>query len=258
MDILYGNLLFYRSLRVGFPSAQITVYDNCSVPGARLKIEEFARVHGCGYVPLVNRVMHWEFIQSVVEREWGPVVIMDPDVCLWENMERLDIGDSLYGGRYIPRFRDEFTHTLTHGRVHPSFLLIPDCEKLRNEVNKLKGQYWFFSPYQHMMYCDPDTDEWTFHDTAGFLYSALKENVYVFGEEELNRYDHLFQGVGPCFKMVADSIKNDEDKQFFINSHELAKGPDYKRLKGIWRRQEQYFMRRAVNDEGFRIRIEDR
>lgn len=244
MDALYGSTLIFKTLRIGFPSAKVTIVDNASVPGARMIIEGLAMTHGCKYVQLENRVAHYQFIEWVVNNNLGPVALLDGDICLWENCEGWSFGDRLYAGRYIPKFRDEFTQTITEERVHPSFVWIDDCEKLRSEIEKIKDKYFCFLPFHHQMFKSPDTSEWHFQDTLGLLYQALKERVSLFTEKELSAYDHLF--AGSYYSLLLETINNKQDRELLRKTHDLGK-TDFMKLKGIWKLQNDYFRRRAVD-----------
>lgn len=244
MDALYGNTLIFKTLRVGFPNAQVTIVDNASVPGARMIIEGLAMTHDCKYMQLDHPVAHYQFIEWVVNNASGTVIFLDGDVILWENCEGWSFCDYLYAGRYIPKFRDEFTQTVTEERVHPSFVWIDDCERLRNEIAKIKDKYFCFLPYHHQMFRSPDTGEWHFQDTLGLLYQALKEKVYLFTETELRAYDHLF--AGSYYSLLLETINNEQDKELLRHTHDLGK-TDYRKLKGIWKLQDDYFRRRAVD-----------
>jgi len=89
---------------------------------------------------------------------------------------------------------------------------------------------------------DPTTRDWYRFDTLSALYTVLKDKTYCFGSKELDAYDHIFCGTHPHF---IDGRMNANDREGFINTHNDAKH-DYKKLQGIWKLQDEYFLRRSV------------
>ncbi len=46
-ELFYGTELIFKTLRVGFPNAKVTVVDNASIPEVRTEIELLAKENDC-------------------------------------------------------------------------------------------------------------------------------------------------------------------------------------------------------------------
>lgn len=242
---LYGNTLIFKTLRIGFPTANITVVDNASIAYARGVISKCAKDTGCAYRPLQDEILHHQFLEYIVNSSKGTVVFLDPDICFWGNCEKWDFSNYLLAGRLLPQFQDEYTQCITEARIHTSFLWINSCSALNDAIQNTRRTYFEYEPFKPVVYMEPISREWYRFDTLSLLYTVLKERIYCFNSNELDTYDHLF--CGTHFPIVYEKLTGN-DKSVFKNIHEYAKH-DYKRLKGIWKFQEEYFVRRGKKEE---------
>jgi hypothetical protein len=241
-ELLYGSTLVFRTLRIGFPTAHVTIVDNNSISEVRHVLRYLALRERCDYVQLDGDAAcaHHNFLESVVARAGGgTVVFLDPDVVLWQNCEGWRF-DGLAAGRLIPCFADEFSGCVTLPRLHTSFLWIPDRERLRREVERLSCDRIDFEPFRPFMF--RDGDRWLRLDTGASLYAAFREQMIPFGEAELNAYDHLF--CGSHIDQVMPGLP-EEEREAFRRSHARARAGE-EDLRGLWREQERYFERRRV------------
>jgi hypothetical protein len=235
-----GTLLVFRTLRVGFPTAEITVIDNASLPAVRSAIIEAAEHAACAYVQREPEMLHEDFLREVMlgTAYEGPVVLLDPDVIFWRECESWHI-ERLLAGRMLPEFMDEFTGCRTLERLHTSFLWIRDVGALRDRIWALRNRYFEFDPFPPRMFALDG--EWYRGDTLSFLCGALPDEVQSFTEQELDAYDHLF--CGSHLDLVLPRIQADT-RTFLRRAHAQA-ASDPSRLQGLWREQEQYFRLRS-------------
>jgi hypothetical protein len=235
-----GTLLVFRTLRVGFPTAAVTVIDNASLPEVRPAIREAAEAAGCEYVQRDPENSHAEFLREVIlgPNYAGPVVLLDPDVIFWSDCEGWRIR-RLLAGRMLPEFMDEFTRCRTLARLHTSFLWIRDVTALRERVSALMTSYFEFDPFPPRMFAVDGA--WYRGDTLAFLCGALPDEVQPFGEKELDAYDHLF--CGSHLDLVLPEVPK-ETQTFLKWAHAQALA-DRSRLRGLWRQQEDYFRLRS-------------
>jgi len=254
IELLYGSTLIFKTLRTGFPTAEITVVDNASIPSARPVISRLAKQSGCAYVQLKTEIKHHHNMNTIVlgtkkYKEKGTVIFLDPDIVFFECCEDWDFGRYLFAGRLIPTYADEFTQSLMLSRIHLSFLWIPDIELLRNKINEHPKRHLGFDPFLQYTFFDTNSDGWFYLDTGAGLFLAFREEAYCFGEKELDAYSHIFCGsygdvVAPCL--------NSEDRKTFLRHHMYAKKGDYEKLRGVWREQDDYFKRRSNKPESDR------
>jgi hypothetical protein len=240
-----GTLLVFRTLRTGFPTAEVTVIDNASLPEVRPAIRKAAEASGCAYVQRDPEIRHEDYLREVIAGSDGdgPVVLLDPDVIFWEECEQWRF-DRLLAGRMLPEFLDEFTGCRTLPRLHTSFLWIRDLAVLRERVSALVARYFDFDPFPPRMFAVDG--EWYRGDTLAFLCGALPDDVQAFGEHELDAYDHLF--CGSHLDLVLPYVP--KETQTFLKWAHAEALSDPARLRGLWRRQDEYFRLRSPATEG--------
>ncbi len=243
IESLYGTTLVFKTLRVGFPTAEIHVVDNASLPAVRPLLRQHAHDCDADFTQLKQGITHHKFIEQTLDRQLeGSAIFVDPDVCFWENVEAWNF-NTLMAGRRLPKYVCEFSGCITHPRLHTSFLWIPDVRVLQETVWTLRTQYFELHPFRPIMFKADNV--WQRFDTGGSLYAALPEQMYAFTERELEGYDHLF--CGTHLNIVAPKLRPD----FAIVFEQLHRQVqiDHQALKGAWRMQDNYFNSRAVLGE---------
>jgi hypothetical protein len=235
-DALYGSLLTLKTIRIGFPDADVMVVDNGSidVPDIRLAAEAV----GAGYMKQ-NEVPHWQFMRKAIEIVRQPLVFADPDLIFWDRMK---MPETLIAGRLIPQFFDEYTQTLTHARLHTSLLSIPDPQKLWQVIRAEESRMWESDLLRPIML--PSNGKWERWDTGAPLYGAIGGHAFT---TELDSYDHIF--CGSHLKYVAEKL-NPTARSEFKRVHDIARTGDLSKLRGIWKLQEQYFKDRYADRYG--------
>lgn len=243
-DLFYGTELIFKTLRVGFPSASISVVDNCSVPEARDEVESLAKEAGCQFLAISDGpIAHDRFILKTIRDAAndhsfeGPLVFVDPDVCLWESWEEFHF-DGLVAGKFVGRFFDPVTQTVTMPRLHTSLLWISDPKRLWEEVVRIKSRRFDFDPF---LSCSVNLDGvWYRYDTGASLYAALPGRFSRFEERHLDCYDHIF--AGSHLDLFFDSY-DESCQRMFSQVHGAARAGDLDALRGIWRYQDAVFHR---------------
>lgn len=240
LDLLGGSTLVFKTLRTGFPTAEVHVADNCSLADARPVIQASADAAGCRFSQFNKEVAHHGFIEYVLSRYDGPIVFLDPDVIFWEPCEHWQFS-SVAAGRLIPRFHDEYSDTKTAERLHTSFLWVPDAARLRSAVAETRRGHWDFQPFQPYSY--RSHHGWVRFDCGAGLYAAMGDRCQPYDEGQLSAYDHLF--LGSHLDLVLSSLPGDE-AQVLSAVHAQAQS-DPTSLKGLWLTQQAYFERRRCS-----------
>lgn len=239
-DYLPGNTLIFKTARVGFPTAKIYILDNSSAMEARGYIKKCSDGINAKYCQLQQELQHEVIIEYLVNNIWeGTCILLDPDMCFWQNCEKWGF-NALIAGRLIPRFLDDYSKCITAERIHTSFWWINDAGKLREAIKEIKTRYFDFHPFSPYMYQD-ERGQWIRYDTGASLYAALINRMQGFTHAELRAYDHLFCGTN--YKEVAAQLDNQTE---FLNIHKQAI-KDHRKLRGIWKRQEDYFRAKESN-----------
>jgi hypothetical protein len=234
---LYGSLLTFKTIRIGFPSSELVVFDNGSLPSAQIEIKKAAEAVGAKFYSLQTEVMHHDFVRWALSQKHGGqgLVLADPDLIFWESMESINVS-TLLAGRLIPQFVDEFTKTITMPRLHTSLLMIPRPDLLMQRVHSVETDYFDSDLIRPMMV--PMNGEWVRWDTLAAMFSAIPEECAAFDVSVLDCYDHIFCG------SHLNNVMARQNMPQLKQVHEQAIA-DYSKLKGIWRLQQEYFLERA-------------
>ena len=231
MDLFYGSSLFAETVRVGFPSAHIRVIENGSIPEASSRLKDLAKTVDAEFVAVAEHP-HWELVQNIFMNAQRPFAIIDPDVIFWEKM---DDENGLISGRLIPTFLDPFSECITKERLHTSLLKVSDPEGLKSTIHNIAQNKFEWRPFMPVML--EINGQWIRYDTAAALYASIKTLAKPFGIKELDAYDHLFCGshldqVLPRLGAFGEG---------FLGIHREAANGNIKKLRGIWRIQEEFF-----------------
>lgn len=182
----------FDTLRIGFPNDRITVHINKDCDKYCPDIVSLCQREDCTtrYVSTI----HHQWIESLVETETKPFIILDTDVIFWDKFQLGRINRPI-AGRYTPRFYCKFTKAFTMHRLHTSLMYIHPTE-VKREMRAVKS--WFnqtrFNPIINPFYPIqiPDKDKSLFFDTCALLYHAIGGQAFT--EEQLQSYDHLNAG----------------------------------------------------------------
>jgi hypothetical protein len=235
--LAYGTLLVFKTLRTGFPTADIEIFDNGSHPDVRDEIMWAAADVGATFTGI--RPKHWaEHLRwLILERRHGnqPLVLLDPDVVFWQSVEDWDFGEALVAGRRIQRATSG--PIVSHSRLHPSLLWISDVERLRGAMPRNPES--LISPRLESV-----EGEVHFWDTLSRLYEEMGSWCTAFQPKHLDCYDHLFFG---SHLPMMDALAGD-GFEVIRDAHKAAASGDLSSLRGIWREQEAYFTRETQHD----------
>jgi hypothetical protein len=228
--LAYGALLAFKTLRVGFPTARVTVVDNGSHPEVLPRIREACKSVGATLVEQPRKGFIDFYRHILIEQdETDSVVICDPDVMFWDDMESLSF-DAVIAGRKIPDLKNYGVTSVS--RLHPSLIFVPSVSRLREEMRK-----GHINKINHLgQFSTHLRGEKLFFDTLAPLYQMMPEKCHAFTPEELDKFDHLFYG--SHLPVIQPGLS---DAGMTATAHMLAATGDYKALKGLWRAQETAF-----------------
>jgi hypothetical protein len=233
-EYFYGTELVFKTLRVGFPNATVTVVDNASISELQGEIASLARKNDCEFRQLPGRgLTHHEFLETTIRdaatrgRDRGPIVFLDPDICLWDSCEDFEF-DGLLAGKMISAHYDARTSTVTMPRLHTSFLWITNAAGLWEAIRKIRLRHFDFHPFLSASFAMDG--KWYRYDTGAGLVNALFQAVTAFGEEHLKRYDHLFGGSHLDWLVP---VLPEEHKAMLVQLHQWAREGNLEALHGI-------------------------
>lgn len=236
IDNIYGNTLTFKTIRVGFPNAEIIVYDNNSIKDAKKIIKKCAKNVNATFIGLKNEVKHHSWISECVNTYNEPIVICDPDMIFWENVEKYN-PKKLLSGRFIPKFYDCIQlKAITYPRIHTCLLYIPEPKKLNQKIVDSKKCVIDFDGFAQVLM--KQQDQWHFWDTLAVYYSTYPEDCEIFSNDMLNKFDHINNG----------TFYTNTEFTVFNYHHFLAKTGDLKKLKGLWKSQNLFYEQMAIHE----------
>lgn len=192
-ELLDNCTLVFKTLRVGFPTVQIDVFDNVNNSDVWNALALRTKQVDGRFITCRERYHHGKWIQAILKRYDEPVVILDPDVILWENCENLQFA-RLYAGYYTPMIWNEFAKCISAPRIHTSFMWFNDPQRLlrdiKNRYPEAHDSTGAYSPCNPFM---PDVKFLNgrpmFWDTCANLYNMIPGTH--FDDDVLLKYDHV-------------------------------------------------------------------
>lgn len=238
-EFLFGNTLVFKTLREGFPTAQVEVWDNASDPESFEAIRAAARAADVQAVYRIKKeVLHADWIEARVRAAAAAgerLVIVDPDVAFWDVVEGWTFPEgTLLAGRAIPRMK--VYEAIVEPRLHTSFLWFPDPRALVAFLDGQPKALYDFHAFRGSLFHD---GHYLRHvDTCGALFSVLApEQKYVYAEGDLDAYDHLWIGTSPDY---AETYAEPSVLELLREARVEAE-KDVTRIRGLWERQEAVF-----------------
>lgn len=234
IDQIYGATLVFDTIRIGFPTAEIIVFDNNSIPEAFIEIEKATTKVGAKLIKLESEVSHHDYIRLLLDSNntETPIYIIDPDIIFWKNVETFNTG-KLLAGRWLPDFLDNYSNTLTKARVHTSFIYIPSIRLLKEKIDVIERTYWdtdLIKPIAVRI-----DNNWVRWDTFAQVFECLYEDIEIFSDEMNNCFDHIF--CGSHLNILGTLFSNPRLHEI----HRLAiHNPTS--LKGLWREQHNFLL----------------
>lgn len=242
--ISYSTLVF-RSLRIGFPTADVEVLINLPMPTEDSDaIEKAALNCGCK-VTHVTDLKHHEYVEKLVIGQSDPFWIVDTDVIFYASVEEWDMRECYLAGALIPEFEDQFTKAITRSRLHTSLMYV-NPEK----AYKLATSYitrhpdTIYNPGANLFYplYMPYNGKSIFYDTAAMLYHAIGGTPFT--PHQLDHYFHFH--FGTC----ADSVLPHLQNAAVIENRRAEVMKDPSLGIGKWREQMEYFEMLAPKWDG--------
>lgn len=243
-ELLPYTTLVFRTLRVGFPTAEVIVTGN-DLP--EFAIEEVMSACEASKCSLINgpAISHDLWLETLIDKEQEPFWICDTDIIFYSKVEDWTFSTALAGFR-VPEFFDEFTNAITRSRLHTSLLYI-DPKKVCKQILAYESQFPVtpfnpppINPFAPI--CIPLNGRFYFHDVGSILYHAIGGTA--FNAMQKNAFFHF--NFGTIQDEVLPRLQNgDQMKQW---RDEMIKNPE--RGRGAWRQQEEYYSVRQPQFDG--------
>jgi len=239
-EILKGSTLVFDTLRIGYPTAHVTVYlNNIEDKSCEQDIRQACeKAEVDKIIEIKNTTIHHVYLETLVNTEEEPFVALDTDIIFWDKCEEWSFFKPL-AGRLIPEFWDDFTNCITRPRLHGSHLWVRPAE-VRKLIEDYRKQFPvtpfnpglnLFHPCYYPFILKGKTLNF-FCDTACLLYQAVGGDA--FEEKHLNCFDHL--NAGTISDLVAPRLPDIRLREAHFA---IFENPNLAR--GAWRQQNKYY-----------------
>lgn len=239
-------MLVFKTLRVGFPTADLFVDLNGTMPfGCGLDIMDAANAIGAKRVNVIHARSHGEWIEGLIATHHEPFWICDCDVVFFDKVEDWQIDDeAMFAGRYEPEYWEPWTKTLHVARLHPSLMWFNPAP-LRAAIRGWPGKHEFFdSVKKQLIQWSWVPEVWTpsalgpewqerrvkFFDTcAGLWHAELGGTPFSNGQNAA--FEHLFCG---SYGHLMPGMPGLEATHMEI----VADPP---KARGLWAKQQEWY-----------------
>jgi hypothetical protein len=256
-DHLEACTLCFKSLRVGWPTADIHVYVNGGnyygdIECKLNRVAEYDEIELSAIMP----IHHAEWIRSCLYTSLagpppykGPLVIADPDIVYWKSCEGWEFEpETLLAGHYNPRMWNDFAKCVSVPRIHTHMMVFPDIARLAKTIRD--AYPWAFEPLGEFCEYDPfkgrvmfESGRPIFWDNCSNLYQMLAysgKRVKHFDQSNLQCYDHL--NSASYHDLIISRLSAAGAKGYDFVFREWVKNP----TPNIWHLIEEYYREKAM------------
>jgi len=239
-ELLPMAQLVFKTLRIGFPTAPVTVHLNNLSGEIEESIKARAFEQDCVMVECKTETVHHRWIEDLCSRLDEPFWICDTDIIFYDSIEQFQFAQILTGWR-IPQWNDEFSGCITRARLHTSLLRI-DPVALRDKVKLFTSPVpdTIFTPFVNLYYplVVPVKKMRYFFDTMALMYHAIGGEPFRPNHKDC--YCHL--NFGTIEDIVLPRLT--DGAQWAEARKRIVENPTTGR--GIWREYDMYFEQRAA------------
>lgn len=241
----YATLVF-RTIRTGFPTADITVFGNALGRDDYRQILEACEHARCQFYDHAPTT-HAQWIEELIVGADQPFWLCDTDIIFYSKVEDWQF-DTALAGYLIPEFKDEFSRCITRSRLHPSLLHVKPVE-LRAAIANYEAQAIssVFTPKINLIHpiVLPFNRESYFYDSVSFLYHAVGGTPFTAQQKDAYHHFHC----GTIADLAMPAMKYGE--QMAKARAQILANPEQGR--GMWRAQELYFQAQQFEKNGTNV-----
>lgn len=241
----------FKSIRVGFPSSEITVWWNGPLDNSCVERKAVYHAVADGLEsPRSTNGPHWwdfptthhEWVLHLIEKETKPFWICDSDIVMFGQIFNIPFDGCALAGRYIPQFYCQFSKAITRPRLHGSLLYldpakikaalderwkdIPDCYALPTPTL----QELVFPRY--VPHAVGSLDKTAFYDTCAGLFHAIGGQRFT--DAQNDNFGHL--GSATLVDVVSEHYSRGNLREWHAS---VLDQPHL--LKGQWKRDQEFY-----------------
>lgn len=227
-----GTRLTFRTLRTGFPSADVVVWGNRLPALVEDTLKTDCLKCGAVYVPSPRRIGHDEWIEELLAKGKRPFWIADTDLVFWRKVE--DWTAPVMLGRFEEAFVEPWTQTHKPSRLHTSLLYFnPEAigEAIRDWLVPLHPSGFPFLPCVEMVkqhFVPRIGQPPLFYDTCCGLYQSIGGTAFTpdqnkaFDHLHCATYAHRIQTAIKNIVQVHDAVYADIEKARYLANEQSA------------------------------------
>ena len=193
--LIDGTTFVFKTLRVGFPNADVRVFGNGLTGPMRDVVEHWAHGAGCEFKAM-NYMPHDAWIENLVTHGERPFWICDTDVYFRGEVESwfyLNSEDTVFAGRFEQEFMEPWTGTRHVKRLHTALMWFNPF------ATRMAMRQWMCRiPPPWRTHADfplirqtfvPGDGETMFYDSCAGLHHAIGGTPFT--EEQNQAFEHL-------------------------------------------------------------------
>lgn len=239
-ELLPFTTLVFKTIRVGFPTAEIFVTGNALKVDICRETEALCGI--TGYCDMGVPTIHHKWIEELVEREYEPFWICDTDVIFYDKVEDWSFSTPLAGYR-VPDWESKCG--ITRSRLHPSLMFV-DPIRVRGFVDHFTEEKPLtpFMPPANLFYpiLIPINGRLHFFDTMSLCYHLFGGTAFT--DIQKDAFFHFHAGT------ISDLTIPFLDNPEAIQREREWIMEDPQRGRGHWRAYEQYFENHVPKYDG--------
>lgn len=195
---LAATLLTFKTLRTGFPNADITVWGNGLSAYSDPIVASSARSLGCSYVASKS-TNHDKWLTFLLAESPEPFWVCDTDIVFHSSVEGFADSKDHLAGRFEAPFMEPWSKTQKVSRLHTSLLWI-NPQMLHDLIQRWMRK-WHPSGFPFLPEVEFVRQHYIpqgegkaplFYDTCAGLYQAIGGRSFT--EEQNEAFDHLHCG----------------------------------------------------------------
>lgn len=243
LNLVDATLVVFKTIRVGFPNAEIIVWLNPMHMEAKLLTINAARSVGATVCDsgIYKPMRHDEWIEWIFGERIAPFWICDTDMAFFGQCEGWFAQNTLMAGRYIPAFRDPFSKTIHRDRLHTCLMWL-NPEEIRSALQNWSRRFpesWMAPKVEffRQTYWPTRNKETEFGDSCSGLWHTIGGTPF---SVELNTcFEHLNCGT------YSDLIGKSLGGESWMDGHRRFCS-DPLSVRGIQLAQAEFYRKHAV------------
>lgn len=217
-ELLASTLLVFKTFRVGFPSARLTVFVNAMPEACASAVgQECDAVRAESVLPIST--VHDQWIERLIQCGQGPFWICDTDLVFLKPVEGwFSDSAAMMSGRWIPTWDEEWTKTRSIERLHTCLMYL-DPVQMRDRMrewcaNLPRSPFHPRVEFIRQHYVPGRNSRTVLYDTMAGAWHALGGTPFT--AEQDAAFEHLNCGtyadlVAPHLKSGPEPPKNWQD-----------------------------------------------